>query len=134
MDTGTTANVVYFNSTDIYCANAGDSRACLFTNNHVVALSEDHKPDNSTELQRIMKTDHFVEDSRVDGNLALSRAFGDYQYKDSPKLGWKEQAVTAHPDITVTKRKAGDKYIVLACDGIWDCLSNEECCQRINDY
>ena len=47
-----------------------------------VALSEDHKPDNVAEEKRIRAAKHFVEDSRVDGNLALSRAFGDLQYKD----------------------------------------------------
>lgn len=45
-------------------------------------LSEDHKPDNAGEVKRIEKANHYVEDSRVDGNLALSRAFGDFQYKD----------------------------------------------------
>jgi len=49
-------------------------------------LSEDHKPDNAGELARIEKAGHHVEDSRVDGNLALSRAFGDFQYKDQPNL------------------------------------------------
>ena len=41
-------------------------------------MSEDHKPDDKTELTRIEKASHHVEDSRVDGNLALSRAFGDF--------------------------------------------------------
>jgi len=45
-------------------------------------LSEDHKPDNAGEIARIEKGNHMVEDSRVDGNLALSRALGDFQYKD----------------------------------------------------
>jgi len=132
--TGSTANVVYFNSQEIYCANAGDSRAVLYTNDKAIPLSEDHKPDNDTEKERISKTDHFVEDARVDGNLALSRAFGDFQYKDDSKKSWKDQAVTAHPDVTVTKRKKGDKFIILACDGIWDCVTNDECCQKINTF
>lgn len=66
----------------IYCANAGDSRGVLSRDNKAVPLSEDHKPDNDEELARIRKASHHVEDSRVDGNLALSRAFGDFQYKD----------------------------------------------------
>ena len=85
-DTGATSCVVYFNDDHIFCANAGDSRGVLYTGNKVVGLSEDHKPDNEEELARIKKANHFVEDSRVDGNLALSRAIGDFQYKDQSNL------------------------------------------------
>ena len=77
-DTGTTACVVLITPTEIYCANAGDSRGVLCRDGKAVALSEDHKPDNEDEIKRIQKAEHFVEDSRVDGNLALSRAFGDF--------------------------------------------------------
>lgn len=78
-DTGTTACVVFITDTHIYCSNAGDSRAVLSRGNKgVVPLSEDHKPDDKIELTRIEKAGHHVEDSRVDGNLALSRAFGDF--------------------------------------------------------
>ena len=54
----------------------------LCNNKRAIALSEDHKPDNIEEERRIDKAGHMVEDNRVDGNLALSRAFGDFQYKD----------------------------------------------------
>lgn len=77
-ETGSTSNVVYVNQENIYCANCGDSRSVLFTNGKAYPLSEDHKPDNATELKRIERANHIVEDSRVDGNLALSRAFGDF--------------------------------------------------------
>jgi len=66
-----------------------------------------------------------VEESRVDGNLALSRAFGDYQYKDKSNLSADQQAVTAFPDLKVRQRSKDDNFIMLACDGIWDCLTNE---------
>ena len=82
-DTGTTACVIFISESHIYCSNAGDSRGVLYIwKKGVVALSDDHKPDNEGELARIEKASHHVEDSRVDGNLALSRAFGDFQYKD----------------------------------------------------
>ena len=77
-DTGTTSCVVLITDTHIYCANAGDSRAVLNNADNAVALSEDHKPDNPEEIKRIRNASHFVEDSRVDGKLALSRAFGDF--------------------------------------------------------
>ena len=86
-DTGSTACVVFITKDRIFCANSGDSRAILSqTGNRVKALSEDHKPNNATELQRIEKAGHSVMMERVDGELALSRAFGDFRFKDSPTL------------------------------------------------
>ena len=78
--------MIFFTNKTIYCANAGDSRAVISTGDKAIPLSEDHKPDNDEELRRIQAAKHFVEDSRVDGNLALSRAFGDFQYKDRKEL------------------------------------------------
>ena len=97
----------------------------------MVELSYDHKPDNDEEKKRIEAAGHFIEDSRVDGNLALSRAFGDFQYKDKNERDAKDQAVTAFPDVKTFDRHSDDKFIILACDGIWDCLSNEDCIKSL---
>ena len=70
---------------------------------------------------------------RVDGDLAVSRALGDFQYKDRPDLKPEEQKVTAYPDIEIKERKGEDEYIVIACDGIWDVCSNEECCGLVEE-
>ena len=69
---------MFFTDSTIWTINAGDSRAVLAREDGLQALSEDHKPDNTIEVKRIEKANHYVEDSRVDGNLALSRAFGDF--------------------------------------------------------
>lgn len=82
MDTGTTANVVLITPSHIYCSNSGDSRGVLMRDGKAIELSFDHKPQNPDETRRINNAKHCVEDDRVDGNLALSRAFGDFQYKD----------------------------------------------------
>lgn len=73
-----------------------------------------------------MNAGHFVEQDRVDGNLALSRAFGDFGYKDRKQKSAAEQAVTANPDFEVVTRNDDDRFIICACDGIWDCLTNED--------
>ena len=70
----------------IYCANSGDSRSVLARVSEsgaleAVALSEDHKPENTAEKTRIETAGGFVKDNRVNGNLALSRALGDFEYK-----------------------------------------------------
>lgn len=66
---------------------------------------------------------------RVDGQLALSRAFGDFMFKENEKLTPKEQAVTAWPDVIELNRTPEADMIVVACDGIWDCVSNDECAE-----
>lgn len=77
-DTGSTACVVFIDDSQIICVNAGDSRTVLCSGEQAIALSDDHKPDNAGEQARIERANHMVEDQRVDGNLALSRALGDF--------------------------------------------------------
>ena len=62
----------------IFCANAGDSRSILKQGIDTIPLSYDHKPTDSTEMNSIVKANHHVSTARVDGALALSRAFGDF--------------------------------------------------------
>lgn len=69
---------------------------------------------------------------RVDGSLALSRAFGDYNFKENTEKKPEEQAVTAFPDVKEVERGQKDQMVVVACDGIWDCVSNDECAKKIN--
>lgn len=112
----------------LYCANAGDSRTVLGINGIVKNLSFDHKPTNIGEKTRIMQAGGFVESSRVNGNLALSRAIGDFEFKRNDKLPAEEQIVTAYPDIIAHDLNLDtDDFVILACDGIWDCLSSQEC-------
>jgi len=83
---GCTSCVVLITKDTIYCANAGDSRACIATKKgKVIELSHDHKPDNEGELKRVKAGGGFVEDGRVQGVIAVSRAIGDWEYKN-PKL------------------------------------------------
>ena len=87
-------------------------------------MSVDHKPNDPVEVERINKAGHNVQMDRVDGALALSRAIGDLEFKDCKDKPAKEQAVTVFPDITSRPRHADDKFIIIACDGICDCVTN----------
>lgn len=88
---------------DIICANAGDSRSVLSKKGKAKDLSIDHKPDLPSERRRIERASGFVEESRVNGMLALSRALGDFEYKGNPILKPEDQIITAFPEITVEK-------------------------------
>lgn len=110
----------------IYVGNAGDSRAVLGSNGAAIALSHDHKPVNKGESRRIVAAGGFVESGRVNGSLALSRALGDFEFKMNATLSPEDQIVTADPSIKKHKLTSEDEFMVLACDGIWDCMSSQE--------
>lgn len=110
----------------IYVANAGDSRSVLGVKGEVKPLSYDHKPTNEGERARISAAGGYVEYGRVNGNLALSRALGDFGFKKNYSLGPDAQIITANPDVTCHEITEDDEFFVLACDGIWDCLSSQE--------
>lgn len=80
---GCTACVCLITPDTIYCSNAGDSRAVLgLKNGKLIELSYDHKPENDGEMKRIKEGGGFVEDGRVQGIIAVSRAIGDWEYKN----------------------------------------------------
>jgi len=125
---GCTAIVaVYTEDNRLFVANAGDSRAVISSRGKAHPLSYDHKPTLDVEQKRIVNAGGYVDFGRVNGNLALSRAIGDFEFKQSPHLSPEAQVVTADPDILEwTLNPETDEFVVLACDGIWDVRSNQE--------
>merc|ERR1712166_427870 len=121
---GCTATVALITQREIYCANSGDSRTVLSKGKKAVDLSVDHKPNDPEEKRRIIAGNGFVEDGRVNGMLALSRALGDFEYKNNSMMKPQDQAVTAHPDIMCVQLSSDVEYILLACDGLWDCKTS----------
>lgn len=69
------------------------------------------------EKARITAAGGFVDFGRVNGNLALSRAIGDFEFKKSAELAPEQQIVTAYPDVVVHEMGDDDEFLVLACDG-----------------
>jgi protein phosphatase 2C family protein 2/3 len=128
---GCTAIAALFSAdSKIYVANAGDSRSVISVKGEVKPLSFDHKPSRDTERTRILASGGYIENGRVNGHLALSRALGDFSHKRQKSLTPEEQAITADPDVTVHDITEEDEFVVIACDGIWDCLSS----QRVVDF
>jgi serine/threonine protein phosphatase PrpC len=84
-DAGCTANVVLITDKKIYCANAGDSRSVMSKGGNAVEMSKDHKPDSEDEKKRIEEAGGYVMGGRTNGVLSLSRAIGDFDYKDMSK-------------------------------------------------
>ncbi|UKZ48652.1 Protein phosphatase 2C 2 [Trichoderma virens] len=122
---GCTACVSLIAGNKLYVANAGDSRGVLGIKGRAKPLSNDHKPQLETEKNRITAAGGFVDFGRVNGNLALSRAIGDFEFKKSAELSPENQIVTAYPDVEEHDLTEEDEFLVIACDGIWDCQSSQ---------
>lgn len=133
---GATAVVAVITGNILTVANAGDSRAVLCRRkitgseeakgHYAYPMSYDHKPSQTHELNRILRSGGFVNHfGRINGNLNLSRSIGDLKYKQVPGIPPAHQMITAEPDIMQIVLQDDDEFLVLGCDGIWDCLSNE---------
>ncbi|UXI14863.1 hypothetical protein NH340_JMT00806 [Sarcoptes scabiei] len=138
MSTGSTAVVALLSRKDgkIYVANIGDSRCLISLKRKPFPMTIDHKPNERREFTRIMKAGSKVINGRINGGLNLSRAFGDHLLKNNANLSATEQAVIALPDLIVSSNKirSSKDFMVLACDGIWNCLSNRQVCSIIRKH
>jgi len=133
MRTGCTACVLGIDETKkkLYFANAGDSRVVMCRKGIAEPQSEDHKPEMDSEKTRIYKADGWISDGRVKGNLNLTRGFGDLEYKQNKNLKPEEQMITANPDIKVVDFTEDIDFVIIGCDGIWDCLTNQQACDFV---
>jgi len=132
---GSTACVVVKYNNTLYTINLGDSRAVILQTDTTqtpqsttISLeTKDHKPDK--EKKRISKNKGYVKfdgrTHRVNGNLALSRAFGDFYLKYNNIDGF-YGPVSIEPDIYVTPMLDNYNYtIIIASDGLWDVFTSK---------
>ncbi|CAB0031666.1 unnamed protein product [Trichogramma brassicae] len=129
---GSTAVCAFISPKNIFIANCGDSRAVLCRGGSPVFATRDHKPVLPAEKERIQKAGGSVLIQRVNGLLAVSRALGDFEYKNVEGMGPCEQLVSPEPEIFARDRSEDDEFLVLACDGIWDVMTNENLCEFIH--
>lgn len=119
---GTTAVVALVGNRMMYVANCGDSRAVLLREGQALALTDDHKAAREDETARVEAAGGqilFWNGVRVMGLLAVSRAIGDHSLRPY---------VIAQPEVTIVNRCHGDELLVMASDGLWDVMSNQEAC------
>lgn len=133
MNVGSTACVCLIDEDNrrMYFANAGDSRVVLCKEGKAFQMSYDHKPNLFLEKNRIYKAKGYIVDGRINKNLNLSRTIGDLQYKQGKDKLPQEQIITAYPDIVIENYDEECDFILIGCDGIWDCISNQELCDEV---
>ncbi|CAN6220578.1 unnamed protein product [Urochloa humidicola] len=131
---GSTACVALIRNRQLVVANAGDSRCVISRNGQAYSLSRDHKPELEAERERIQSAGGYIQMGRVNGTLNLSRAIGDMEFKQNKFLSPDKQILTANPDINIVELCDDDDFLVLACDGIWDCMSNQQLVDFIREH
>jgi len=117
---GTAAATIYIWQDEFLAANVGDARIAVGTDGGAICLTIDHKPDLPAEKARIESLGGRVityDVPRVQGQLAMSRALGDYHLKPY---------VIPEPRMVEGYWGKENDYAVVACDGVWDVLEPGE--------
>ena len=147
---GTTCVSLIYTPIKLICANIGDSRAVVgrYDKNNKkwisINLSRDHKPTEEDEARRILKKGGrikpfldeetgtevgpprvWVRDDEVPG-LAMTRSFGDRVAAIAGTI--------CVPEIKEYAFHEGDKFVILASDGVWEFFSSEECINIIGKF
>ncbi|CAL9038828.1 probable protein phosphatase 2C 62 [Musa acuminata AAA Group] len=123
----TAVTAILIDGVKLVVANIGDSRAVISKNGVARQLSVDHEP--STEQRLIEEKGGFVSNipgdvPRVDGQLAVARAFGDCSLKAH---------LSSEPDVADDVIDDDTESLILASDGLWKVMSNEEAVDLIKD-
>ena len=145
---GSTCVSVIYTPERLIVPNIGDSRAVLgrFDSEtkkyKAIDLSRDHKPTEKDEAKRIIENDGriqpfteegefvgpqrvWIKDEEVPG-LAMTRSFGD---RVAATVG-----VMSEPEIKEFNFEDGDKFMIIASDGIWEFISSQECVDIVSKY
>ncbi|KAK3041711.1 hypothetical protein RJ639_000635 [Escallonia herrerae] len=136
---GSTAVVAVICSSHIIVANCGDSRAVLCRGKEPMALSVDHKPNREDEYARIKAAGGKViqwNGHRVFGVLAMSRSIEAclWSVPETNLSLWPvgdrylKPWIIPDPEVMFIPRAKEDECLILASDGLWDVMTNEEVC------
>lgn len=108
----------------LYTANVGDLRIVIYRGAAPYRLTYDHKASDGPEAARVRDLGGLVLKNRVNGVLAVTRSLGDSYLKS---------LVTGKPFTTSTEITPEDEFLILACDGLWDVVSDAAACKLVHD-
>lgn len=133
---GSTAITAFIKNKTLSIANVGNSRALISQNGKAIAISEDQNTKNQNEIKRIKKAGGFFWNQRVCGYLIPTRSFGDFleipaEYKKTISV---KALIQPIPEIIKLELSDEYEYLILASDGLWDVVENQEAIELIKSY
>lgn len=112
---------------NLVVSNTGDCRAVMSRGGVAEALTSDHQPSRKDEKDRIEALGGYVDCChgvwRIQGSLAVTRGIGD---------GHLKQLVIAEPETKVLKIEPECEFLILASDGLWDKVTNQEAVDAVH--
>lgn len=136
-DAGSTAALLLRCRQHCYLVSVGDSRVIVLdAEGKVLVATEDHRPQDPAEKARVEAAGGRITNDngeiRVNDDLAMTRAFGDFSLKRKfehgkpGKFTTTDGVVISTPQVLYFKLDEGKPcQAVVACDGLWDVMSNE---------
>lgn len=109
----------------LYTSNVGDLRIVICRAGKAYRLTYDHKASDPSEIERVRDKGGLIVKNRVNGVLAITRSLGDSYIKN---------LVTGKPFTTSTEITSDDEFLILACDGVWDVISDSHACKFVSDF
>jgi serine/threonine protein phosphatase PrpC/Leucine-rich repeat (LRR) protein len=114
---GCTAACVFVRGAHVYCAGIGDSRIVRVQGRSVARMTDDSKPTIKKEFHRLRECDQIIDaEGRLQGKLAVSRSLGDFAFGEG---------LYVQPDVAKYEIEEDDVGVIIACDGLWDVMSDE---------
>ncbi|KAJ1687795.1 hypothetical protein LUZ63_019185 [Rhynchospora breviuscula] len=149
-ESGATATVMFIRNDLLIVSHLGDSAVVISRGGRAEVLTNPHRPYGNNrvsldEVKRIRAAGGWISDGRICGEISVSRAFGDIQFKTkknemlakgvedgrwtekfASRVQFKGDLVTAMPDIYTTELGSNSEFILLASDGLWDYMKSSE--------
>ncbi|CAI5997480.1 unnamed protein product [Closterium sp. NIES-65] len=149
-ESGSTGTVAFVRKDRLFIAHLGDSRAVLGVGGDTEDLSQDHKPHGESpiakaEIKRIEKAGGWVSQGRVCGVVAVSRAFGNANFKTRreqmlsegvkkgrwttrfvSKRSFQSDWISAVPDVYAAEVEEDAEFVIIASDGLWEGVKSSE--------
>jgi len=131
---GCTCTLAIIHDNVLVCANVGDSKAvlardCSSAGCTAVDISREHNLKDPAECARVIAAGYEVSAGatpRINAELAVARSIGDCRFKLVEGLPHSAQPVSNEPEIMTFELNERDDFLVIACDGIFECLSSQE--------
>ncbi|CAM8942594.1 unnamed protein product [Rhodiola kirilowii] len=126
VSSGTTALTAMIFGRSLLVANAGDCRAVLSRLGVAIEMSKDHRPCCINERTRVESMGAFIDDGYLNGQLAVTRALGDWHLEGLKEIGHIGRGpLSAEPELKLLTLTKDDEFLLIGSDGIWDVFTSQ---------